>query len=154
MDHELASKLVQSCSSQGSRWVERQKSRAKEILATHEMIKHLNSDNVVELFNKTLRPFSRACQDYKCRDGQEDQRDGARTRQVAQPELDCVGPLDEGVDCTTVISMIDDMVALLKEEQSDDLKGSFDKTEDEAKALAREITGQGHAVHDRTPCWH
>ena len=59
------------------------------------------------------------------------------------------------MDYTTVITMIDDMVALLKEEQSDDdLKESLDKTEDEAKGLAREITGQSHAVHDRTPCWH
>ena len=119
------------------------------------MIKLPNGDDVVELFKETLLPFSRAGQDFKCRDGQEDPRHGARARQVAQPDLDCVRPQGKGVDYTTVISMVDDMVALLKEEQrDDDLKESFDKTEDEAKAVAREITGQGHAVNDRTPCWH
>ena len=157
MDQELAAKLAQSCSPQASRWVENQKSRAKELLC------HPRNDEIPKwrrrsgtLQGNMTDPPPCAGQDCKCRNGQEDLRLRC-TDPVRSPSLSLIAFVLTGndVDYTTMITMIDDMVALLKEEQSDDdLKESLDKTEDEAKGLAREITGQSHAVHDRTPCWH
>ena len=60
----------------------------------------------------------------------------------------------KSVDFTKVISMIEEMVVLLKSEQGDDdskkayCLENFDKTEDDAKALAKTIGGHKDAIQE------
>ena len=96
-------------------------------------------------------PLPCASQDCKCRNGQEDLRYGAR--RPAWVRLRSSSRERRGLYDGDHHDWWHGRVTYRKK-SDDDLKESIDKTEDEAKGFASEITGQGHAAHDRTPCWH
>ena len=159
-DQELAAKLAESCSSQSSEWEERQKSRAEELLAIHDTIKLLNDDDALELFKATLPSpslmqvqrstavLAKKALDVLRRSPTAPQNSASNLKLIA------LALSGKSVDFTKVISMIEEMVVLLKAEQGDDdskkayCLENFDKTEDEAKALAKTIVGHKDAIQE------
>merc|ERR1712136_204924 len=154
-DQQLAAKLAESCGSQSSEWEERQKSRAEELVAIHDTIKLLNDDDALELFKATLpnRSLMQVQQSTSLL------RDRAlsvlrRSHSGSRVKLIALALSGKSVDFSKVISMIEEMVGLLKAEQVDDddkkayCVQSFDKTEDEAKVLAHQIAGHKGSIED------
>jgi len=159
-DQELAAKLAGSCSSQSSEWDKRQKRRAEELLAIHDTIKLLNDDDALELFKATL-PSPSLMQVERgtaalAKRALVELRRSPRAPQNSASNLKLIALALSGksVDFTKVISMIEEMVALLKAEQGDDdskkayCLENFDKTEDDAKALAKTIGGHKDAIQE------
>merc|ERR1719245_2878686 len=160
-DKKFLAELEKGCATKEAEWAERCKIRADEILALSETIKILNDDDALELFKKTL-PSASLLQ-------VQGQRKTLRHRALAvlqaarvsknmpQPRLDFIAlALREKSSGTfdKVISMIDEMVAILGEEQkADDDKKAFceaelDKTEDSKKSLERKVDELGAALED------
>ena len=151
--------LQKGCATKQAEWDERCKVRADELLALADTIKILNDDDALDLFKKTL-PSASFLQMQTS--SLEMKKRALAALQVAQarnkrPELDFIalalrernqGPFDK------VIGMIDEMVAILGEEQTaDDDKKAYceaelDKTEDDKKALERKVDDLGSALED------
>jgi len=159
-DQALAAKLGLSCGSQSSEWEERQKSRAEELVAIHDTIKLLNNDDALELFkatlpNPSLMQLQQSTTVLAKRALDELRRSPMAPRSSASNlNLIALALSGRSVDFSKVISMIEEMVGLLKAEQveDDDKKAycvqSFDKTEDEAKVLAHQIAGHKDTIED------
>ena len=152
-DQELVAKLAESCGSQSLEWEERQKSRAEELVAIHDTIKLLNDDDALELFKATLPSpslvqFHQSTVSLATR-ALDELHASRRSPRNSAANLNLIALALSGrsVNFAKVISMIEEMVGLLKAEQVDDddkkayCVQSFDKTEDEAKVLANEISG-------------
>merc|ERR1719291_1643682 len=158
-DKQFLAELQKGCATKQAEWDERCKVRADELLALADTIKILNDDDALDLFKKTLPSASF----LQMQTSSKVMRKRAlAVLQVAQarskrPELDFIalalrernqGPFDK------VIGMIDEMVAILGEEQTaDDDKKAYceaelDKTEDEKKALERKVDDLGSALED------
>jgi len=158
-DKKFLAELEKGCATKQGEWDERCKVRADELLALADTIKILNDDDALDLFKKTL-PSASLIQMQTS--SLELRRRALSALQVAQahnkrPELDFIalalrernqGPFDK------VIGMIDEMVAILGEEQTaDDDKKAYceaelDKTEDEKKELERKVDDLGSALED------
>merc|ERR1719336_3843781 len=158
-DKKFLAELEKGCATKQGEWDERCKVRADELLALADTIKILNDDDALDLFKKTL-PSASFLQMQTS--SLEMKKRALAVLQVAQarnkrPELDFIalalrernqGPFDK------VIGMIDEMVAILGEEQTaDDDKKAYceaelDKTEDEKKALERKVDELGSALED------
>merc|ERR1740122_469901 len=158
-DKKFLAELENGCATKQGEWDERCKVRADELLALADTIKILNDDDALDLFKKTLPSASFLQMQTSSLTMK---RRALAALQVAQarnkrPELDFIalalrernqGPFDK------VISMIDEMVAILGEEQAaDDDKKAYceaelDKTEDEKKALERKVDDLGSALED------
>jgi len=158
-DTRFLAELQKGCATKQAEWDERCKVRADELLALADTIKILNDDDALDLFKKTL-PSSSFLQMQTSSLALK--KRALAVLQVAQerskrPELDFIalalrernqGPFDK------VIGMIDEMVAILGEEQTaDDDKKAYceaelDKTEDEKKALERKVDDLGSALED------
>jgi hypothetical protein len=149
-DKNFLANLESSCKTKTAEWEARSKTRSQELLALADTIKILNDDDALELLKKTLptpallqvrvsskEVLQRAQQVLK----------SARKAGLADNRLDLISLALHGrkVSFTKVIKMIDDMVALLGEEQVDDeakkayCEKEFDESEDEQKVLARSI---------------
>jgi hypothetical protein len=141
--------LASECASKKTEWDERSKMRAEEVSAISEAIKVLNDDDALDLFKKTLSLAQDPSQQSKTYGFL--QRAAGSSR--AQRALDAIakavpGPIDaqfgllqytlnaKKVDFSKVISMIDGMVIVLKEEQkNDDAQKAFcDKDLDSSAA--------------------
>merc|ERR1719458_559229 len=158
-DKKFLAELEKGCSTKQAEWDERCKIRADELLAIADTIKILNDDDALELFKKTL-PSPSFLQTKTTSAGM--RKRALAVLQAAQahstrPELDFIalalrernhGPFDK------VIGMIDEMVALLGEEQkADDDKKAYceagiDKTEDTKKSLEQKVDDLGAALED------
>jgi len=158
-DKKFLAELLKGCSTKQAEWDERCKVRADELLALGDTIKILNDDDALDLFKKTL-PSASFLQTQTTSLAMK--KRALAVLQLAQtrnnrPELDFIalalrernqGPFDK------VIGMIDEMVAILAEEQTaDDDKKAYceaelDKTEDEKKALERKVDDLGAALED------
>merc|ERR1719343_1449233 len=146
-DKKFLSELEKDCGTKEEEWNKRCKIRAEELLAIGDTIKILNDDDALDLFKKTLpSPSLLQTQTTSAavkqrvwtilKRGKSDSRIGfiaLALRSTAPKVFD------------KVIGMIDEMVALLQEEQvQDDKKKEFceaeiDKTEDEKKSLERKV---------------
>merc|ERR1712136_673443 len=159
-DQQLAAKLAESCGSQSSEWEERQKSRAEELVAIHDTIKLLNDDDALELFKATLPSPSLVQVQQGSKLFAEKALNQLRRspttprNSVSNLNLIALALSGRSVDFSKVISMIEEMVGLLKAEQVDDddkkayCLENFDKTEDDAKALAKTIVGHKDAIQE------
>merc|ERR1712012_353587 len=113
-------------------WEERQKSRAEELVAIHDTIKLFTEKALNQLRRSPTTPRN----------------------SVSNLNLIALALSGRSVDFSKVISMIEEMVGLLKAEQVDDddkkayCVQSFDKTEDEAKVLAHQIAGHKGSIED------
>jgi len=155
-DSAFLKDLAKNCKTKEDEWAVRQKLRAEELLAIADTIKLLNDDDALELFKKTL-PSPSLLQ----------MRTSARsTKQAALVALQQAGQGDFRLDLISlalkgkkvsfakVLTMVDNMVALLKQEQNDDndkkeyCEKLIDKTEDDLKHLELTVSDLGKAIAD------
>merc|ERR1712242_651504 len=147
-------------------WEARSKTRADELVALADTIKVLNDDDALELFKKTLPSASASLIQLKT--GTSTIRSQAldaisSAQQVAnrgdKPALEFIalalagrGSKSGAKGFGKVIKMIDDMVALLGQEQTDDdhkkeyCGMQFDVSDDKKKALERSIAGAESSI--------
>jgi len=154
-DKKFLSELETSCATKAAEWEARSKTRNEELLALAETIKVLNDDDALELFKKTLpsaSSFLQVEQGTAMRRGKAlDLLRSARVGAAAdgKPGLELLmlalnGNSDSG-KFGKVITMIDNLVALLGKEQTDDdnkkeyCARQFDESDDKKKALERGI---------------
>merc|ERR1719309_364372 len=160
-DKKFLAELLKGCSTKQAEWDERCKIRADELLALSDTIKILNDDDALDLFKKTLpTPSFIQVQDSS----RALRRKALVVLQTArgsakgpQPRLDFIALALRDQNSGTfdkVIGMIDEMVAILAEEQTaDDDKKAYceaelDKTEDSKKSLERKVDDLGAALED------
>jgi septal ring factor EnvC (AmiA/AmiB activator) len=148
-DKTFLKELEKGCDTKAAEWEERKKTRAAELLALAETIKILNDDDALELFKKTLpAPGVGLVQLEKSQAASRKQ--ALATLQVARRadrdghvKLDMIMLALSGrkVSFAKVIKMIDNMVAMLKQEQLDDehkkeyCELQFDQSDDKKKSL-------------------
>merc|ERR1719380_525401 len=154
-DEQFLKDLETDCATKDEEWATRQKIRAEEVLAIADTIKILNDDDALELFKKTLPSPSllqvaTTGKAVKARALQE------LTKGNGDFRLNLIALALKGkkVSFDKVLTMIDDMVSLLKKEQvADDDKKAYcektiDKTEDKIKELELSVSDLGKAVAD------
>ena len=142
-DDTLAAKFAEKRDSQPPEWEERRKKKAEEILAIHETIKLLNTDDALDLFKASLTspslvqvPQSTVAVATRAMDGL---CRSSQMRSNAASNLKLIsGALNgKSVDLSKVMSVIDETVTLFKEQQGEDdgrkayYTKSFGQTEDE-----------------------
>merc|ERR1719192_2026186 len=126
-DKKFLAELAKGCSTKEAEWAERTKTRADEILAIADTIKILNDDDALDLFKKTLPSASFIQTQGSTRILRRRALavlDQARAkRKIPEPRLDFIALALQGKSGGTfdkVIGMIDEMVAILAEEQKAD----------------------------------
>lgn len=150
-DKKFAAELEKNCATKEEEWAAVCKTRSEEILALADTIKILNDDDALEMFKKTLPGASASFMQVEVSE------QAVRTRALALLQEAKAGKKSERqridfimlalrgkkVGFEKVLKMIDDMVALMKEEQVDDeskkeycLK-SLDQADDKKKGLER-----------------
>merc|ERR1719210_2390176 len=156
--------LEKGCANKAGEWEERSKTRAAEIVAIADTIKVLNDDDALELFKKTLPSASASF--IQLQQGMSTVR--ARALAVLRsahrsattrdrPGLELLVLALAGKARTSggfgkVTKMIDDMVALLGKEQTEDddkkayCADQFDVSDDKKKALQRTVSGEDSAI--------
>jgi len=136
---------------------ERTKTRAEELQAIAETIKVLNDDDALDLFKKTLpspKGPSFLQQDETVRTVQKRARDiiQGTASMYRSPGLDFISLALRGkkVDFSKVLKLIDDLVVILKNEQTEDdehkeyCTKEFDVSDDKQKATERRIEDLSH----------
>jgi len=160
-DKKFLAELEKGCATKEAEWAERTKTRADELLAISDTIKILNDDDALELFKKTLPSASLLQTEGSARILKRRALavlDKARAnRRIPEPRMDFIALALQGKSGGTfdkVIGMIDEMVAILAEEQkADDEKkvyceSELDKMEDQKKSLERKVDDLGAAIDD------
>merc|ERR1712137_1072974 len=152
------SELDGSCATKEKEWQVICKTRSEELLALADTIKILNDDDALELFKKTLPGRASFIQ-------VQGSSASLRSRALATLQdsnknhrLDFIMLALHGkkVGFDKVITMIDKMVALLKEEQLDDdhkkeyCEKQFDFADDKKKGLDRTVSKLETAIDDAT----
>lgn len=150
-DKKFLANLDSDCATKTSEWEEIVKTRNEELVAVAETIKILNDDDALELFKKTL-PSASASSLVQV-NSETDRRAKALAAMqnivaMDRPEIDLISLALSGkkIGFEKVIKMIDEMVATLKTEQSDDdhkkeyCAAQFDSTEDKLKSLQGSIS--------------
>jgi len=158
-DEAFLTDLDKNCKTKEDEWAARQKMRAEELLAIADTIKLLNDDDALELFKKTL-PTPSLLQ-FKTSSRAVKQNVLAALQQASQGgkhdfRMDLISLALKGkkVSFEKVLTMIDNMVKLLGEEQrTDDDKKAYcekliDKTEDDLKELELTVSDLAKAIAD------
>jgi len=154
-DEQFLKDLETDCKTKDEEWATRQKIRAEEVLAIADTIKILNDDDALELFKKTLPSPSllqvattgkavkaRALEELKKGNGD------------FRLNLIALALKGKKVSFDKVLTMIDDMVTLLKKEQVDDndkkeyCESLIDQTEDKVKELELAVSDLAKAIAD------
>eukprot|EP00931_Biecheleriopsis_adriatica_P078306 TRINITY_DN51768_c0_g1_i1.p1 TRINITY_DN51768_c0_g1~~TRINITY_DN51768_c0_g1_i1.p1 ORF type:complete len:704 (+),score=267.43 TRINITY_DN51768_c0_g1_i1:48-2114(+) len=162
-DFSALKKLKEVCDKKTEEWDERQKMVAEELLAIKDTIKTLSSDQNLDLFRKAL---SFVQLEHRADEVKSKALSVLRTYAESQGQgaVGSRAPLDlvmlelqrKGVDFTSVMKMIDDMIALMKKEQKDDdAKKEFcgkkaQENELKTKALRHRIKTLESAVAEQT----
>jgi len=154
-DTKMKGNLEKSCATKSTEWDARQKLRAEEIQAVSETIEMLNGDDALELFKKTLPSAASSLLQTSVRSKSQLRRaetvlrsllsrNGKHKVNLKMMLLALKSHMGGGFD--KVVAMVDNMVAVLSKEQSDDdAKKDFcvaelNKAEGEEKALAGEVS--------------
>jgi len=160
-DKKFLAELEKGCATKEKEWSEICRLRSEELLALADTIKLLNDDDALELFKKTL-PGSASFMQIEESTSTVRNRALSVLKQAKQnhkgdrQRLDVVMLAIRGkkVDFGKVITMIDNMVGLLKQEQLDDdhkkeyCEGQFDVADDKKKALTRTESKLTAAIAD------
>mmetsp|Transcript_26616 Transcript_26616/g.48255 ORF Transcript_26616/g.48255 Transcript_26616/m.48255 type:complete len:692 (+) Transcript_26616:60-2135(+) len=160
-DKAFLSDLDANCATKKSEWAEIEEMRATEQVALAETIKVLNEDDTLELFKKTLPSASLLQTGVNTHALREKAlvvlAKAQSVRRPLGPELNFVELALKGKGgFEKVIKLIDDMVALLAKEQSDDdaKKGycekQIDELEDSIKTLDQGISDLETVMEDKT----
>jgi len=165
-DTKFLAELKTDCKTKTAEWAAIKQTRSEELLALADTIKILNEDDALELFKKTLPGTSASF--MQVGNGKSAMtkarvlntiRGLARARAghlLAQPQLDLIAMALSGrkVGFEKVITMIDDMMAALKQEQRDDddkkeyCEKQFDISDDKKKGLEISIADSETAIED------
>lgn len=159
-DQAFLAGLEKSCATKKSEWEERVTTRSQELSALADAIKILNDDDALELFKKTLPSASSSFLQL--------QAAAKRARVKALEALHRARAFANGntagIDLIAmamhgkkegfaqVISMIDDMVKNLKQEQLDDdhkkeyCAAQLDLSDDKKKSLERTVSDEETAI--------
>jgi len=154
-DEQFLKDLETDCATKDEEWAARQKIRAEEVLAIADTIKILNDDDALELFKKTLPSPSllqvtATGKAVKARALQELSKGSGDFRL----NLIALALKGKKVSFDKVLTMIDDMVTLLKKEQVDDndkkeyCENLIDQTEDKVKELELAVSDLEKAIAD------
>merc|ERR1719316_1582617 len=154
-DEKFLADMERSCATKEEEWAVIKKTRAEELLALADTIKILNDDDALELFKKTLPSASllqvattgkavkaRALQELTKGDGD------------FRLNLIALALKGKKVSFDKVLTIIDDMVTLLKKEQVDDndkkeyCDNMIDQTEDKVKELELAVSDLAKAIAD------
>jgi hypothetical protein len=143
-DKKFLGDLDSTCKTKTAEWELRQKTRSEELTALAETVKLLNDDDALDLFKKTL-PGSSFMQVQVTNKEVLKQARQTLALGIHDVRLDLITMSLRGrkVSFDKVMTMLDDMVVLLKKEQADDDKKvgyctkELDKSEDEKKSLDR-----------------
>jgi len=159
-DQKMIGELESGCSTKDREYEERVKTRHDELAALAETIKILNDDDALELFKKTLPAPSASLMQVSVTTKSQRSRAAAMVQQAqAKSKTDhtrlgflVLALRGKKVGFETVIKMIDEMVALMKTEQTDDANkkefcgAQFDSTDDKKKSLTREASDLATAI--------
>lgn len=164
-DKQFLKNLDKSCKTKTAEWEDRSKTRSEELVALADTIKVLNDDDALELFKKTLpgagssfvqvgvsasamrsRALSLIRGAQKLAGGDERVHLDHILLALNSQRVSSKGTFDK------VITMIDEMVIVLKKEQeTDDAKKTyctdqFDAADDKKKALERKVSDEESAI--------
>jgi len=146
-DKKFLAELEKDCGTKEEEWNKRCKIRAEELLAIGDTIKILNDDDALDLFKKTL-PSASLLQLQVTSAEVKQQALAALKASKGDSRIDFIALAlrSKGQNVfDKVIGIIDEMVALLGEEQMQDdekkkyCEAELDKTEDEKKELERKV---------------
>merc|ERR1740138_416400 len=158
-DQAFLKDLEKNCKTKQDEWDTRCKIRAEELLAIADTIKILNDDEALELFKKTLPTPSLLQlktngQAIKKRALVALQNGVAGAKRDFRLDLISLALKGKKVSFEKVLKMVDDMVALLGREQTEDddkkqyCEQLIDKTEDDLKELELTVSDLGKAIAD------
>jgi len=153
---KFLAELNKGCDTKTAEWEERSKTRADELLAIHETIKILNDDDALELFKKALPAPSLVQVLVTSKEVQRNALHALGSAKAKDSRLALISMTLRGgaKSFDKVLKMIDEMVALLGEEQtSDDAKKAYcekelDAAEDEKKVLDIKLSDLEKATDD------
>merc|ERR1719324_606847 len=154
-DEQFLKDLEKNCATKDEEYEANKKIHAQEVLAIADTIKILNDDDALELFKKTL-PTPSLLQLTTSSKAVKAQALSALQKSSGDFRLNLIALALKGkkVSFDKVITMIDDMVALLKKEQIDDddkksyCEQTIDQTEDKIKELELTISDLNKAIED------
>jgi len=137
--------LETDCGSRGGEWDEIVKTRADELIALADTIKVLNDDDALDLFKKAIPASSFIQVQYSSKDVLHQARRALKGGKAHDFRLDLISLAMRGkkVNFDKVLGMIDNMVTLLKKEQTDDdskkayCTKELDASDDLKKSLER-----------------
>merc|ERR1719461_1531735 len=144
-DKGFLADLDKNCAKKTAEWEARSKTRTEELLALADTIKILSDDDALELFKKTLPSSSFLQIRVRAKEVKQQVLDALQGHKDPRLDLILLALRGHTAGFEKVIKMIDDMVALLAKEQTDDddkkayCEAELDKAEDEAKILAQTI---------------
>jgi predicted nucleic acid-binding Zn-ribbon protein len=161
-DKKFLADLDANCATKRKEWDVVVKTRSEELLALADTIKLLQDDDALELFKKTLPSSASSLVQIKVNAGSARQQALAMVHAMqaaskpANQRLDFIALALHGkkIGFGKVIKMIDEMVAALKQEQTDDddkkeyCALSFDAADDKKKGLERSISDHEKAISD------
>jgi len=147
--------LEKDSATKDEEWAVRQKIRAEEVLSIAETIKILNDDDALELFKKAL-PSPSLLQMTASGKAMKSRALEELSKSHGDFRLNLIALALKGkkVSFDKVLTMIDDMVALLKKEQVDDedkkayCEQQIDQTEDKVKELELHVSDLEKAIAD------
>lgn len=166
-DMATLAELKEACSGKGNEFGTRQKDAADEVEAINQAIGVLNNDDALELFNKTdtkdllqtslLQVKTRKNDPRKLALEQLSQL-ASSNKAVAMLAFTAKQALKSktGVDFSKILTMIDDMVVLLKQEAEDDLasrdqcNADFNDSAAEKKETEHAINGLSASIEELT----
>merc|ERR1719375_3089482 len=158
-DEAFLKDLEKNCKTKEDEWATRCKIRAEEVLAIADTIKILNDDDALDLFKKTLpapslMQLKTNSRSMKLRALAALQEAGQGNKGDYRLNLISLALKGKKVSFDKVLKMIDDMIALLGQEQRDDddkkeyCEKLIDQTEDDVKQLELEVSDLGKAIAD------
>jgi len=147
-DKKFLADMAKNCAAKTAEWEVIVKTRNEELLALADTIKVLNDDDTLELMKKTLPSASASFMQLKVSSASVRARALVAIRHAPHSvHLDFIALAIQGkkIGFGKVIGMIDEMVATLKTEQTDDdnkkeyCAKEFDQADDKKKSLERSI---------------
>merc|ERR1719401_135476 len=156
-DKKFLADLKTDCKTKEGEWEARSKSRTQELLALADTIKILNDDDALELFKKTLPSpalLQTQVSNREMRKQALQALKGKHTHRDTRLELIALALKGQTNNFDKIIKMMDDMVALLGKEQSDDdekkayCQSELDKAEDDKKVLDQKAADLQHSIDE------
>jgi len=163
-DSKFLKDMDSTCAAKTAEWAKITKARGEELVAIGETIKILNDDDALEIFKKTLPASSSFVQTVSNsinlkRKALSIVQDARNPRQVVNRvplDLISVALAGKKVNFDKVIKLIDNMVAILGQEQADDdskkeyCERQFDASDDKKKGLQQDVKDLEATIADST----